>query len=134
MSTFDGNFVDTQGRMEELFREIASHVALGLEVFSVLVIAVGAVEGASRIIFPFVRGRATPDSRRVAWLNLGRWLLLGLEFMLAADIVRTAISPDWRDIGQLAAIAVIRTFLSFFLERDLEKPAPLRGAQQLEDA
>ena len=48
-----------------------------------------------------------------------RWLLLGLEFMLAADIVRSAIAPDWNDIGQLAAIAVIRTFLNYFLERDL---------------
>jgi uncharacterized membrane protein len=48
------------------------------------------------------------------------WLLLGLEFALAADIVRTAISPTWVDIGQLGAIAVIRTFLNFFLERDLD--------------
>jgi len=49
------------------------------------------------------------------------WLLLALEFTLAADIVRSAIAPSWEEIGQLAAIAVIRTFLSFFLERDIEK-------------
>jgi uncharacterized membrane protein len=49
------------------------------------------------------------------------WLLLGLQFALAGDIVRSAISPTWNDIGQLAAIAAIRTFLNYFLERDLEE-------------
>jgi uncharacterized membrane protein len=49
------------------------------------------------------------------------WLLLGLEFELAADIVRSVITPTWTDIGQLAAIAIIRTFLNYFLEKDVEK-------------
>jgi uncharacterized membrane protein len=65
---------------------------------------------------------------RQAWLGLARWLLLGLEFMLAADIVRTVIAPTWEEIGQLAAIALIRTFLNFFLERDLEAAA--RAAEE----
>jgi uncharacterized membrane protein len=43
--------------------------------------------------------------------------------MLAADVVRTVIAPTWMEIGQLAAIALIRTFLNFFLERDLEAAA-----------
>jgi uncharacterized membrane protein len=50
-------------------------------------------------------------------------LLLGLEFELAADIVRSAISPSWTEIGQLGAIALIRTFLNYFLERDVEQYA-----------
>jgi uncharacterized membrane protein len=45
----------------------------------------------------------------------------GLTFQLAADIVHTAIAPTWDDIGRLGAIAVIRTFLSYFLERDVEE-------------
>ena len=48
------------------------------------------------------------------------WLLLGLEFSLAADIITSVISPTWQDIGELGAIAVIRTFLNYFLEHDLE--------------
>ena len=48
------------------------------------------------------------------------WLLLGLEFELAADIIGSVISPTWQDVGELAAIAAIRTFLNFFLEKDLE--------------
>jgi hypothetical protein len=49
------------------------------------------------------------------------WLLLGLEFELAADIIGSVISPSWQDIGQLGAIAVIRTFLNYFLGKDLEE-------------
>ena len=45
---------------------------------------------------------------------------MGLEFELAADIIRTAITPSWTDIGQLGVIALIRTFLNYFLERDVE--------------
>ena len=56
-------------------------------------------------------------------MNLGVWLLLGLEFELGADIIRSAIAPSWAQLGQLAAIAVIRTFLNYFLEKDVEKLA-----------
>ena len=48
---------------------------------------------------------------------------LGLEFQLAADIVRTAIEPSWQQIGQLAAIATIRTGLNYFLVGDLRRNA-----------
>ncbi len=47
------------------------------------------------------------------------WLENGVA--LATDIVRTVIAPTWNDIGQLAAIAVIRTFLNHFLEKDLKE-------------
>jgi uncharacterized membrane protein len=56
---------------------------------------------------------------REVLLHYGRWLVAGLTFQLAADIVETSIAPSWREVGQLGAIAVIRTFLNFFLERDL---------------
>jgi uncharacterized membrane protein len=95
-------------------------VALALEALSVLVVAIGGVEAAYLALSRVVTRGATHGLRRQAWLSLARWLLLGLEFMLAADIVRTVIAPTWQEIGQLAAIALIRTFLNFFLERDLE--------------
>ena len=58
-------------------------------------------------------------------------MLLGLEFELAADIVRSAISPSWTAIGQLGAIAVIRTFLNYFLEKDIKELAePQRTAEE----
>ena len=54
-------------------------------------------------------------------LSLGRFLALGLEFQLASDVLRTAIAPTFEQIGQLAAIATIRTALNFFLSREIER-------------
>ncbi|MEE9242894.1 MAG: DUF1622 domain-containing protein [Mycobacterium sp.] len=52
-------------------------------------------------------------------LSLARFLVLGLEFQLAADVLRTAISPTFEEIGKLAAIATIRTVLNYFLNREI---------------
>jgi uncharacterized membrane protein len=109
--------------MEELFREVASYIALGLEAVAVVIIVYGAGVAMAGLF------QRNPDTLRPfagkkrVYMSFGVWLLLGLEFELAADIVRTAISPTWGQIGELAAIAVIRTFLNYFLERDVEKYA-----------
>jgi len=107
--------------IEEFFKEFAGFVALGVELLAVVVIAIGAIEA----IVGVVKQKSNP-LRPFAWkkeifIRFGSWLLLGLEFALAADIVRSAIAPTWTQIGQLAAIAGIRTFLNYFLERDVEK-------------
>lgn len=108
--------------MEELFKYYASHVALYVEAVAAIVITVGAIEAVIGLLNPAGKDPAKPFKRKkMIWLRFGVWLLLGLEFNLAADIVRTAIAPNWTDIGQLAAIAVIRTFLNYFLERDVER-------------
>lgn len=107
--------------MEELLKVIASHVALGVETVAVLIVAVGSVHAVLAIVAAFVRGERHPGWGRAIWVTYGGWLLGGLQFALAADIVRSAISPSWEQIGQLAAIAAIRTFLSYFLERDLKE-------------
>ena len=111
--------------MEESLKLIAEYIALGLEMVAVLMVLAGGVEATWRVLFPLLRGRLSQghNLRREAWLSMARWLLLALEFMLAADIVRTIIAPTWEEIGRLAAIAVIRTFLNYFLERDLEAMA-----------
>jgi uncharacterized membrane protein len=111
--------------MEEFLYLFTGHVALFLEAVSVLMVLAGGLEATYRILITMLRGRINQGHgvRRQAGLSLARWLLLGLEFMLAADIVRTIISPSWDDIGRLAAVAVIRTFLNYFLERDLEAAA-----------
>lgn len=118
--------------MEETFRDLSSYVALALEVLSVLMISMGAIEAMWQLLPAIVRGQTSHGLRRAAWMSLARWLLLGLEFMLAADIIRTVIAPSWDDIGQLAAIALIRTFLNYFLERDLENAA--RAPVQVESS
>lgn len=105
--------------MEELLSVIANHVALGAETIAVLLIAFGAVHALVAIVTALVRGPRREGWGRPIWATFGSWLLGGLQFALAADIVRSTIAPTWEQIGELAAIAAIRTFLSYFLERDL---------------
>jgi uncharacterized membrane protein len=110
--------------MEELFKRIAESLALAVEGGAALIIGYGAIEAIIGSIHAIVVGRSKSGQRKDVWLRFAVWLLLGLEFELAADIVRTAIAPTWTDIGQLAAIGLIRTFLNYFLELDLEKYEP----------
>ena len=110
--------------MEELFKVSAGYLALTLEGIAALVIAFGAIQALVKLFMTVKSDPRKPFAgKKLVWLSFSVWLLLGLEFELAADIIRTAISPTWTDLGQLAAIAAIRTFLNYFLEQDVEKAA-----------
>lgn len=63
---------------------------------------------------------ANDEAKQNLRLQLGRWLAIALEFLLAADILLTAIAPTWDEIGKLGAIALIRTALNYFLEREID--------------
>ena len=105
----------------ELLKQFCSIITDVVEGAAAFVIIAAAAEAFVGVIRCFARRRPVADIRKDLWLRFGVWLLLALEFELAADVVRTAVSPTWTDLGQLASIAVIRTFLSFFLEKDLDK-------------
>ena len=107
--------------MEELFVQVARTAGLLVEAMAVLVVFYGAAEALAQLFGLALSPSAGHGVRKAIWRRFGTWLLLGLEFALAADIIGSAVSPTWQDIGQLGAIAVIRTFLNFFLEHDLEK-------------
>jgi uncharacterized membrane protein len=108
--------------VEEVLKELASDTALVVEATAVIFVAYGALEAVAYAIGPLL-GLMPRDKgwRKATFVRFGMWLLLGLQFALGADIVRSVIAPTWSDIGQLAAIAVIRTFLNYFLERDMEE-------------
>ena len=101
-------------QVEAIISLAASWLKLGLEGISILIILVGMLLALARLIGPAV-GRRAHEVR----MGLARSLSLALEFQLAADIVGTAVSPDWDQIGKLAAVAGIRTFLNYFLQREL---------------
>jgi uncharacterized membrane protein len=106
--------------MEELlvrFAEIAQNIS---EAAAVIVVTFGSIEAFLKLVMIAASPAASHGERKVVWRRFGMWLLLGLEFELAADIVGSVVSPTWQDIGELGAIAVIRTFLNYFLERDLD--------------
>ena len=85
---------------------------------ALILIVVGAVEAFFRGVWTMF---ASPDGHheRDVWLRFGRWLVAGLTFQLAADVLETAITTSWDEVARLAAIAAIRTFLNYFLERDI---------------
>ena len=107
--------------METMLHDIAHYIALAIEAIAIAVIAIGALEAVVGIARMGFHSDATNDDRRTIWLNFARWLVAGLTFQLAADVVNTSFEPTWDEIGHLAAIAAIRTFLSFFLDRELEE-------------
>ena len=106
--------------MEELFIQAARAAVLLIEAAAVLVVTFGSLEALFKLVLVMARPSASHGMRKAIWRRFGVWLLLGLEFALAADIITSVISPTWQDIGELGAIAVIRTFLNYFLEHDLE--------------
>jgi uncharacterized membrane protein len=87
---------------------------------AVLIIVLGAAQGLYGMIV-FVITRRSPHEARVIWLQFARWLVAGLTFQLAGDLIETSISTNWQTIARVGIVAVIRTFLNFFLERDLEE-------------
>jgi uncharacterized membrane protein len=106
--------------VEETFAEIARGASLLVEAAAVLVVFYGALEAFLKLLGIVITPSTTHGERKALWRRFGVWLLIGLEFELAADIIDTVVSPTWIDIGTLGAIAVIRTFLNYFLEKDLE--------------
>ena len=113
--------------MEAALHLVAHYLALVLDALALVVIAIGAVEAAIGIFRATVR-HASGAAKRAVWLEFARWLVAGLTFQLAADIVHTTVAPSWDDVGRVAAIAAIRTFLTFFLDRDIELESRRAGA------
>jgi uncharacterized membrane protein len=74
--------------------------------------------------------RETGDMQaRIVWLRYAHILVAGLTFQLAADIVGTTVAPTWEEVGRLASVAGIRTFLSYFLDREVAA----REREEVED-
>lgn len=106
--------------MEALFKAFADKAGLAIEGTAVLIVLYGSLEAFVNLLRVVAAPRTSHGERKAIWRRFGMWLLLGLEFELASDIIGSVVSPTWDDLGRLGAIAVIRTFLNYFLERDLE--------------
>ena len=104
---------------ESLINEAVQWLRLAVETTGVLVIALGIFLAAIAFARDLLARRAR-DFNTVR-LQLARYLALGLEFQLGADILSTAIAPSWDEIGKLAAIAVIRTGLNYFLMQEMQQ-------------
>jgi uncharacterized membrane protein len=115
------------------FYEVIETVGKAIDAVGVAIIAVGALITAAGAI-PRLRNK-TGDVYRVFRQQLGRSILLGLEFLVAADIIRTvAVTPDARSVAVLAGIVLIRTFLSFSLELEVTGYWPWQKNRQQQQA
>ncbi len=105
----------------ELIEEIVSHFIGYVVPFVELAGAVVVTVGAIRLLWSYARAGFPQVPARVARLRmqLGQSLVMGLEFQVAADILRTAIAPTWNDILELGALILLRAALNYFLEREL---------------
>jgi uncharacterized membrane protein len=114
--------------MEAVLHTVGHSVALTVEAIAIVVIATGTVEAIGNLIRIMRAPRVAGTDRRVVWLDFAGWLVAALTFQLAADIISTSFSPSWDQVGRLGAIAAIRTFLSYFLDREVENTRRLQHA------
>ncbi|MEU3148469.1 MULTISPECIES: DUF1622 domain-containing protein [unclassified Streptomyces] len=114
---------------ESALRDVIGFLVRLIESAGAVVIFVGAVWAFWQFVSSGVRGRGQGAEFNRIRLRLGRFLVLGLEFQLAGDVLRTAVAPSFTEIGQLAAIAAIRTALNYFLGREIaQENAELKNA------
>lgn len=107
-----------EGGAEQFVVAVVQWLKLGIETVGAGIVAIGVVVAIYKFIAAIAR-RETEDYNQIR-LVLARYLALALEFQLGADILSTAVSPSWEQIGKLGAIAVIRTGLNYFLMKEME--------------
>ena len=104
--------------MKEWLVYLSEHAIVLIDFVAMIVIVIGTIEiliNAPKALF----GKLPGHERREIWLRYSHWLVAGLTLQLGADIVETSITTSWDAVGRIAAIAIIRTVLNYFLERDL---------------
>jgi uncharacterized membrane protein len=105
--------------MEELLVTAVGYLKLAVEAVGAAVVGFGALSTAAIYVLSLlgIRKRSNVESR----LFLGRYLALGLEFQIGADILGTAVAPTFAEVQILAAIVVIRTVLNYFFSKEIER-------------
>lgn len=109
--------------LHEWLHTLTEPAIAAVDLMALVVIAGASFYAFVRAAFLVLTGKGASSGHeyRVLWLTYARWLVAGLTFQLAADIIESSITPTWEAIAKLGAIAVIRTFLNYFLARDMEE-------------
>ncbi len=106
--------------VEALLQEFALFLKIILEFIAISIIAISLIIALQQL-WQKARRKRLQEAQQSIRLELGLSLALALEFLLAADIAATAVSPSWDAIARLAAITGIRTFLNFFLQKEVRE-------------
>ena len=120
--------------MEGMLHALAHHVALAIEAIAILIVALGSVRALIGVFTVMLAAHASRMQRRNVWLDYTHWLVAGMTFQRAADIVNTSLAASWDEVGRLAVIAGIRTFLSYFLDHEVENTRKLQDVGEPHDS
>jgi uncharacterized membrane protein len=116
-----GNTAGTGLESSPLFSGAAHVIAESIEIVGIAIIVIGAILASVVFLHEWIQGQEFPQTYRQYRERLGQAILLGLEFLVAADIIGTvAVDPTFRNVGILGAVVAIRTFLSFALEVEIQ--------------
>jgi uncharacterized membrane protein len=105
--------------VEELLITAVGYLRLAIEAVGAAVVGIGALSTTFLYVLSLLGLKRYTNTQ--IRLHLGRYLALGIEFQLGADILGTAVSPTLDEVELLAAIAVIRTVLNYFLSKEIER-------------
>ena len=104
--------------MKEWLAVASEQVIVVIDAIAFVVVVIGTVEAIVGVL-RVTLGSASGHERRDVWLRYSRWLVAALTFQLAADIIETSTTMSMDAIIRIGAVAVIRTLLNYFLERDI---------------
>ncbi|MFZ4676426.1 MAG: DUF1622 domain-containing protein [Nodosilinea sp.] len=117
-------------RLEQLLKDVVLITTFCLEAISVLCVVVGLFKTVRLAISLNRQRRGQEFPFNTVRLRFGLWLALALEFQLGADILSTTVAPTTQDLARLALIAIIRTFLNYFLSKEMEAEMALEKEQR----
>ena len=104
--------------MKEWLVAVTEPTIVIIDAIALLVVVIGTAEALFRGLPVMFSG--SKEEQRGVWLRYAQWLVAGLTFQLASDVIESSITTSWDAVARLAAVAVIRTLLNYFLERDTE--------------
>ena len=104
--------------MEEIAKQITINVSHAVEILAAIIIGIAVIR---TLLNYFSLIKSSKISKEEIRVQFGSSVAVSLELLLGADVLATAVAPSWDDIGKLAAIAVLRTALNYFLGKELKE-------------
>ncbi|MBD2461454.1 DUF1622 domain-containing protein [Oscillatoria sp. FACHB-1407] len=125
---------ELENPLEQWLKPIVGYLAAAAEIAAAIVIGSAVFRGIATYVQRLViQGRQPGNIIETIRLQLGEVLILGLEFTVASDILRTAVAPTRQDILNLGAIVLLRTLLNYFLELEIKQGEEARLEERRQD-
>lgn len=112
--------------MEEIAKQITINVSHAVEILAAVIVGIAVIKTLFNY-FTLLKTSASKISKEEIRVQFGSSVAVSLELLLGADVLATAVAPSWNDIGKLAAIAILRTALNYFLEKELKHIHAMRN-------